>query len=169
MINYFNYNEYISSSFLDYPDNKSISIIFYMPGCSRNCVGCQNEQLKTYIGYEDKDKIIEFLIEKCKKEHTNKLCLQGGDPLFENNIDLTKFILNKMSDDFDICIYTGADIEEVKKLNLTGFKYIKCGIFDKSKYIGSEKTDKYLQFATKNQMLYDSDLKLLSKDGIYYF
>ena len=38
-----------------------------------------------------------------------------------------------------------------------------------SQYIGSKKTDDYIQFATKNQKLYDKDLILLSKDGVYYY
>ena len=63
----------------------------------------------------------------------------------------------------------GANIDEVKKANLHGFKYIKCGKFDESEFIGSQKTDDYMQFATKNQQLYDANLKLLSKDGIYNF
>lgn len=169
MINSFNCNNYISYSFLDYPDNKSLAIIFYMPGCEHHCLGCQNNNLKKYEGYEEEELIIDFLIKKCLKEHTNKLCLQGGDPLFKLNLSLTRTILDKMSSDFDICIYTGADIEEVKLYNLKGFKFIKCGIFDQSQYVGSKKTDTYLQFATKNQKLYNEDLNLVSKDGIYYF
>lgn len=74
-----------------------------------------------------------------------------------------------LGNDFDICIYTGALIDEVKKLNLSGFKFIKCGVFDKTKFIGSKKTDDYIQFATSNQELYNEFLELISHDGIYYF
>ena len=74
-----------------------------------------------------------------------------------------------LGNDFDICIYTGALIDEVKKLNLSGFKFIKCGVFDKTKFIGSKKTDEYIQFATSNQELYNEFLELISHDGIYYF
>ena len=69
----------------------------------------------------------------------------------------------------EICIYTDADIEEVKKLKLNGFKFIKCGRFDTTKFIGSNKTNEYLQLASKNQALYDKDFNLLSKEGIFYF
>jgi len=169
MINKFNCNKYISSSFLDYPDNENLCVIFYMPGCNRKCEGCQNINLQEPTNYEQIDEIIEILEQYCKKEHTNKICLQGGDPLFDSNLPITRQILVKMGSNYDICIYTGASLAEVKTLNLTGFKYIKCGIFNKSKYIGSKKTDDYLQLATSNQELYDSNLNLLSKDGIYYF
>lgn len=169
MIGPSNYSNYISQSFLDYPDNESISIIFYMSGCNRNCKGCQNNNLRDFQGYENIDVLIQLLKEKCIKEHTNKICLQGGDPLFKDNLFLTKYILAKLGQKFDICIYTGALIQEVKSLNLKGFKYIKCGIFDSKKFIGSKKTEEYIQFATSNQELYDSDLNLLSQKGIYYF
>lgn len=169
MITFEQYSNFVSESFLDYPDNKSLAIVLYMPGCDRNCLGCHNTNLKEYQNFEDNQQLIEFLKHKCKLAYTNKLCLQGGDPLYKDNLFLTKQILSEMSSKYDICIYTGGTIKEVEKLNLQGFKYIKCGIFDTKLYIGSKKTDNYIQFATKNQQLYDSNLKLLSKEGIYYF
>lgn len=169
MIKQEDFNKFVSESFLDYPNNSDISIILYLPGCDRNCKGCQNSNLQYFEEFENLDILINYLIKKCSSAHTNKICLQGGDPLYKDNIKTTKYILSKLSKNYDICIYTGGDIEEVKKLNLQGFKFIKCGIFDESKYIGSFKTDNYIQFATSNQKLYNSDLKLISKDGIYYF
>ena len=164
-----NYDNFVSESFLDYPDNSSLSVVFYMPGCNRNCKGCQNSSLRDEVKYKDVDELVTFLKNKCSASHTNKLCLQGGDPLFNRNIAVTKRILDKLSKTLDICIYTGANIDEVKKADLHGFKYIKCGIFDETKFIGSKKTDDCMQFATKNQQLYNSDLQLVSKDGIYNF
>lgn len=164
-----NYKDFISESFLDYPDNSSVSVIFYMPGCNRNCEGCQNSSLRHEVAYTNVEDLIQLLQDKCKRAHTNKLCLQGGDPLFDRNIAVTKRILKELSNKLDICIYTGANIDEVKKANLHGFKYIKCGIFDKNKFVGSKKTDDCMQFATTNQQLYNSDLQLVSKDGIYNF
>ena len=169
MIDLSNYNIFLSESFLDYPDNSSLSVIFYMPGCDRNCEGCQNYNLKQEEEYRDQNEIIKGIYNYCIKSKTNKLCLQGGDPLYKNNIQFTEIILQSLSNKLDICIYTGAEINEVKSYNLKGFKFIKCGIFDLNQYIGSKKTDTYLQFATKNQKLYDKDLNLISKDGIYYF
>ena len=169
MISPSNFNTYISESFLDYPDNSSLTLIFYMPGCSYNCKGCQNIDLQKFEGYLETTILTDLLYSSCKKSRTNKLCLQGGDPLFKENLYFTKYILSKLSNLLDICIYTGATIKEVKKLGLSGFKFIKCGKFDISKFIGSKKTDTYLQFASSNQQLYDKDLNLLSKDGIYYF
>lgn len=169
MITPLNFNNFVSESFLDYPDNSSLSLIFYMPGCNRNCKDCQNKDLQNFEGFRDIDIITSSLYELSLSYKTNKLCLQGGDPLYKENLYFTKYLLSKLGKLLDICIYTGADIEEVKKLKLNGFKFIKCGRFDIAKFIGSKKTNEYLQLATKNQALYDKDFNLLSKEGIFYF
>ena len=169
MITPSNIINFISESFLDYPDNSSLSLIFYMPGCNRNCNGCQNIDLQKFEGYFETTILTDLLYSYCEKAKTNKLCLQGGDPLYKENLYFTKYILAKLSNLLDICIYTGATISQVKKLGIEGFKFIKCGQFDKTKFIGSKKTDEYLQLASSNQQLYDKDLNLISKDGIYYF
>lgn len=169
MINPFNFNNFTSESFLDYPDNSSICIVFYMPGCNNACKDCHNKDLQEFQGYEDIDIIASSLYEICKGSKTNKLCLQGGDPLYKYNLPITKYLLSKLGNKLDICIYTGLEIDEVKKLGLSNFKFIKCGKFDIAKFIGSKKTNEYLQLATKNQALYDKDFNLLSKEGIFYF
>lgn len=158
----------LQSTFLEYPDNSSIATIFYFSGCDRNCEGCQNTSLKEYTPLDEKE-VLSGIVNYSHRLKTNKVVLCGGDPLYKKNIDLTRKILYNLGKDFDICIYTGALIDEVKKLNLTGFKFIKCGVFDKTKFIGSKKTDDYIQFATSNQELYNKFLELISHDGIYYF
>ena len=158
----------VQSTFLEYPDNSSIATIFYFSGCDRSCDGCQNTSLKEYTPLDEK-KVLSGIVNYSKRLKTNKVVLCGGDPLYKKNIDLTRKILYNLGKDFDICIYTGALIDEVKKLNLSGFKFIKCGVFDKTKFIGSKKTDDYIQFATSNQELYNEFLELISHDGIYYF
>lgn len=158
----------VQSTFLEYPDNSSIASIFYFSGCDRNCEGCQNTSLKEYTPLDEKE-VLSGIVNYSRRLKTNKVVLCGGDPLYKKNIDLTRKILYNLGNDFDICIYTGALIDEVKKLNLSGFKFIKCGVFDKTKFIGSKKTDDYIQFATSNQELYNEFLELISHDGIYYF
>ena len=157
---------YIMETFLEYPDNSSISAIVYFCGCDRNCSGCHNTDLQEYRSLPIS---LNDIKNYCKRLKTNKIVLCGGDPLYFKNLKRTREILAELGKDYDICIYTGANIEEVKKLNLKGFKFIKCGVFDYANFIGSEKTDKYLKLATSNQELYDSNLKLVSKNGFYYF
>lgn len=160
--------KYITETFLEYPDNSSLAVIFYCGGCDRNCPGCHNTGLQNYIKFDHK-KIIADIKTYCRRVKTNKIVLCGGDPLFHRNLSLTKEILYNLGKEYDICIYTGATIKEVKDLRVRGFKFIKCGVFDSTKFVGATKTNDYIQFATTNQELYDEDLNLLSKDGKYYF
>lgn len=157
----------IEETFLEYPDNSSLAIILYMRGCSGNCIGCHNLALKEYK--ETPIEVIEVLKEKCKKSNTNKIVLCGGDPLYSGNIALTNKIINELKETYDICIYTGYHLEYAKNNVSKGFKYIKCGPYIQGLYIGSNKTDEYIQFATSNQNLYDGNFNLLSKDGRFYF
>ena len=163
----------IVSSFIDYPDNSSIALCVVVMGCGHNCPGCQNPLFQN-PNYEQGTRIVtvESLVNelktRCKREHTNKIVLSGGDPLFKTNIDFTKELLNQL-DGYDVCIYTGYDIDYVKENNVTGFKFIKCGTFILSQQRKSDKDDDKIIFASPNQKLYNGDCNLLSKDGIYYF
>lgn len=160
-------NNFLTETFLEYPDNSSISAILYFRGCDRNCKGCQNKDLQKYEPLPDD--IIDIIVDYCKRLKTKKLVLCGGDPLYIKNLPVTRKILNTFCNILDICIYTGATIEEVKKLNISGFKFIKCGRFDESKFINSLKTDDFMQFATSNQELYDENLNLLSNNGVFKY
>lgn len=161
---------FLSESFLDFPDNTSHCVILYMSGCNHSCQGCHNKDLQTYRPFNiTKEEVVKRLKEYCSKSQTDKLCIQGGDPLYYKNIDLTKYILSEMGKEYIICIYTGFDIDFVKKLNLKGFQYIKCGCYKQELRQESKKTDNYIQFASSNQKLYDNNLNLLSMNGIYYF
>jgi organic radical activating enzyme len=93
--------------------------------------------------------------------------MSGGDPLAPCNIEFTKEFLSKTS--LDVCIYTGHSIEYVKKHNVKGFKFVKCGKFEYENLRESYKTDELIQFASPNQCLYDGEYNLLSENGIYKF
>ena len=161
-----------ASSFLDYPDNKSLAIIVYILGCTHNCHDCQNPELQD-INYTDNiteittELFVEYIRKLSNKYKTNKLILSGGDPLYPDNIDFVKEFLK--STDLDVCIYTGYSVDYVKDNCVSDFKFLKCGKHISTLSQRSVKTDEYLQFSSKNQKLYDKDFKLISKDGRYYF
>jgi organic radical activating enzyme len=169
-----------NSTWLDYPDNESLAVLVQVLGCDHLCVDCINPQLQDYSGDSLPRKIAycvwntpgffySALLNRCHFLKTTKIVIGGGDPLFKENIQFIKSFLNWHEKEFDICIYTGYEIEEVMSLGLKGFKFIKCGGYDKSQKQISQKTNYYLQFASKNQKLYDGNYNLLSKDGRYYF
>ena len=159
----------IQTTWLDYPDNSSLAIILYTYGCIHNCKNCQNKELQTPIKVYP-ETIIKDIYEYCLRNNTNKLVLSGGDCLLKNvNLDLTNRIIRTYKYKLDICLYTGYDIEYVKKYVYKGFKFVKCGKYEESLKTKACKTDEYIQFASTNQQLYNFDYKLLSSNGRYYF
>lgn len=160
------------TTFLDYPSPDDIAIVVIMSGCSHGCIGCQNPILQKPhedFSCEFINETIEHIKVLCKRNETNKIVLSGGDPLNPCNRNLTASICSILAQKFDICIYTGYSRDEVKNMNIKGFKFIKCGKFDCNNIQKSEKTDEYIQFVNKTQNLYDSNYKQLSVDGKFFF
>ncbi len=164
------------TTFLDYPDATDIAVVCIMSGCIHNCLGCQNPQLQKLHEewtYTEEQNIILKLQSLCLRNETNKIVLSGGDPLSPCNRELTRHICDLLGNNteykYDICIYTGYDIEEVKEMELSGFKFIKCGKFDAHTMRESKKTDDYIQLVNTTQNFYDNNYNQLSQEGRYYF
>lgn len=160
-------NKNIQTTFLDYPDNESLAVIFYMNGCEHNCLNCQNKDLQKSSKYSKT--IINEIIDYCNRNNTNKIVLSGGDPLYKTNIDLTNKIIDTYKDKYDICIYTGYDIEYIKKVLHFGFKFIKSGKYVEQFKQLSEKTDEYIQLASSNQNFYNNCYIQISQNGKLFF
>lgn len=162
----------ISATWLDYPDDESLALTVVMMGCDNGCPKCQNPEFQNpFYDKMTKDYTPQELEAELqilgKRNHTNKLVLSGGDPLAPCNIEWTKEFLNITS--FDVCIYTGHNIEWVKEHGVSKFVFVKCGKFDFKTYRESLKDDEKMVFASPNQELYNNNFDLLSQDGIYYF
>ena len=163
---------YISSTFLDYPDNSSLSIIIYLSGCSHNCKGCHSPKTQEKVpNYPELENEILIKLEAAFNMYrTNKLVISGGNPLDQHNLWLTKAICNHFNNKF-ICIYTGDLINDVKREGIKA-DFIKCGEYmEKYKQV-SEKTNTYIQFASSNQELYsyyEGDYHLVSNNGRFLF
>lgn len=162
------------TTFLDYPSAEDIAVIVYMAGCSHNCKGCQNQVLQQIHEEFEQDflnKIIDHIITCCQRNETNKIVLSGGDPLHPCNRKLTQQICSLLGNNlqYDICVYTGYDIEAVKQMNICGFKFIKSGKFDINNTRKSEKTNEYIKFVNTTQNLFDKDFNKISNNGVYYF
>lgn len=163
----------IVSSFIDYPDNESVALCVVMMGCCHKCEGCQNPLFQN-PNYEIGTRVVTIkdlvseLKSRCERENTNKIVLSGGDPLFKTNLEFTKELLKQL-EGYDVCIYTGHNIDYVKENDVKGFKFVKCGTFKIDQKRESDKDDDKIIFASPNQMLYNGEYKLLSENGIYYF
>jgi len=165
-------------SFLDYPSSYDSCLSLYMTGCEHKCKECSNPEFQdheyvsgTMFNYlpESLDSLIGLIETYCFKYKTKNICLLGGDPLFQPfNMNDTKYILENMIG-YNFCIYTGYDVDYCIQNEIKGFTFLKTGKYISNLSVESEKTDDYVQFASTNQNLYDSNFNLLSKDGRYYF
>jgi len=165
----------LSTSFNDYFDNESLAIVVYIMGCCHNCHGCHNKDFQDI--YYNKDTRM-FTVEElsieiqnfASRNKTNKICLEGGDPLYMQNLHPVKELLKMLKmKKLDVAIYTGFDIDEVINMDIKDFTYIKCGKYKQEHKQESKKTDKQIQLASKNQEIYDNDFNLLSEEGIMKF
>lgn len=169
-------NIILEETFLDYPSPDDSAIIAFFPGCVHNCLGCQNpklQQLHDEWTYDEEQEIIRELQKLCWRSDTNKIVLSGGDPLSPCNRKLTIHICDLLGNNteykYDICIYTGYEIEEVKEMDILGFEFIKCGRFDVHNIRESLKTDTEMILASPNQNFFDKNYKQISQDGILKF
>jgi organic radical activating enzyme len=161
-------------TFLDYPDPEAHAFIIYCMGCNNLCVGCQNPVFGDHdYGKETvrltQNELHTLCLQLNEKYRTNKVIFSGGDPLFSKNLDFVKLFLKEYKDEFDFCVYTGFEVDYVRKNEVSGFRFIKCGRFEMKNQLISCKTDKYIQFASSNQNLYDSNLNLISTNGRFTF
>lgn len=159
---------HITSTWLDYPDIESIAVEVFMQGCSHACEFCQNKELQTFKNNtKSYASLVAQIEQNLKKYRTNKIVFVGGEPLANENTNLSfiKRFLNDYGAVYDVCIYTGYNIEYVKKNKVAGFKYIKTGRYIPSLQKQVEKNEDYMQFASENQRLYSQELKLLTNKG----
>lgn len=131
----------IKETFLDFPDDESLSVIVFTKGCNFNCPECQNKELQK-INESDKNfkltEVAELIINYCKRAFTNKIVFSGGDP-FYNSDELIKLLDYLDARGYEICVYTGNTIDKVIEMfnkyeeNNNVFihrpLYLKCGIY----------------------------------------
>ena len=165
------YIKEITSSWQDYPSSDDIAVVVFFTGCSMECNGCHNTQLKQHQSPNiSLDVLVDELQTQLHRNQTNKLVLSGGDPLDPTNIDFTKRLLSRTKPlGWDVTVFTGRSREYVIKNEVTDFMYIKCGMFDDNRFVGAEKTDSYYQLASENQMIVDVEYNELTNNGRMYF
>ena len=123
-------------------DGPGVRTVVYLQGCDINCLNCHNKT--TWDIEQGKSFDIDYLIVELRNKVENKkITISGGEPLLQYEALL---LLVKQLFDFDICLYTGHEFEEVERdcgEVLQYLKYIKVGKYKKElrcsteKYIGS--------------------------------
>lgn len=167
----------VRETFLDFPDNESLSVIVFTEGCSHNCPGCQNKesQIQNPETEITKEEFLQDILIRCERNQTNKVVFSGGDPLYhsgdttEQLIEILETIDYLENHGFDCCVYTGYEFPKVKEIyetygkELTGPKFIKCGCYREDlKDINAGKTDDCFTLASTNQYFMIKDESLFS-------
>lgn len=161
----------ISLGFSEYPTN-AWAINIYISGCNNYCEDCHNLDIQNpeYGTFYDISELANLIKSKCESNRTKSIVLLGGDPLYAGNIKFTDNLIYNLRD-YDICIYTGYEINHVQNSlsNINLVKYIKTGKYYKSKSQTSKKTDSELILSSFNQSMYkvsDNSINLISNNGI---
>lgn len=108
-------------------DGYGYRTVLFLQGCNLRCPGCQNPSTwdinkGTLIGVKE-------LAQQLREKRLNKkLTISGGEPLLQT--DALKELLEELKD-FDLCLYTGHELNEVPQEILKYLKYIKVGSFKK--------------------------------------
>ena len=106
-------------------DGPGYRTVIFVQGCNLCCEGCHNKTTWDV----NKGTLIEVkeLASIIKKISANKkVTISGGEPLLQTEAVLE--LLKELSD-FDLCLYTGHEIEDVPEEMLKYLKYVKVGRF----------------------------------------
>lgn len=165
----------LSLTFTDFPDRDNLAVIIFFSGCKNNCPGCQNPELQDF-NFGTKMTAVDLYNEvdkyaSCKG--IRKVVLSGGDPYFQDETEMSLFLHLLYTTDYEICLYTGvSDLESIKEKFWPYVTYYKCGKYDEREHIKERYWGKFpdkMVFVSKNQKLYNRDLKQISVDNVYYF
>lgn len=99
--------------------------VLFLQGCDLQCKGCQNKNTWDISKgiKEDVKELANELREKCVNK---ELTISGGEPLMQSAALLE--LLEELKD-FDLCLYTGHEFNEISPQILSYLKYVKVGRF----------------------------------------
>lgn len=106
-------------------DGPGIRSVLFVQGCSRKCYGCHNERTWNINGGRimSVPVLMKYILAHCR---TRKITISGGEPLEQSCA--IKVLLAALSDaHFDICLYTGYELNEVPDNIISALHYLKVG------------------------------------------
>ena len=123
-------------------DGYGYRTVVFLQGCDLHCPGCHNKSTwdpnkGTLMEVSDLAKLLR------DKAINKKVTISGGEPLLQKEAVLE--LLKELSD-FDLCLYTGREMEDVPLEMLKYLKYIKVG-----RFIQEERTSTTPFVGSKNQ------------------
>lgn len=123
-------------------DGYGYRTVVFLQGCDLHCPGCHNKS--TWDINKGTAMDVKELAQILRDKAINKkVTISGGEPLLQKDALLE--LLKELSD-FDLCLYTGHEIEEVPEEILKYLKYIKVG-----RFVLEERTSTTPFVGSKNQ------------------
>lgn len=108
-------------------DGPGIRSVLFLQGCSKNCIGCHNAGIKERGKGTEMEitALIDFIESRCCNK---KITISGGEPL--EQMDSLTILLEKLKcKGYNICVYTGWELDKVPEEILNLLDYIKTGEF----------------------------------------
>lgn len=130
-------------------DGPGVRGVLFLQGCSRKCAGCHN--VSTHRKGLGKTMTIDDLIvmlEERFKFRRKKITISGGEPLDQSEA-LEELVNRLYSLDYDICLYTSYQLEEVSLTIREKLCSIKTGPF-----ILSKKSPEATYYGSSNQQFF---------------
>lgn len=108
-------------------DGPGIRTVLFLQGCNLHCPGCQNSSTWNLTAGKQID--LDLLVNKLNEKVFNKkITISGGEPLYQLNA-LILLVTKLHALNFDICLYTGHERNEVPQVILEQIHYLKTGRF----------------------------------------
>jgi anaerobic ribonucleoside-triphosphate reductase activating protein len=106
----------------DFTAGEGVSLTFFVQGCPIKCKGCHNPELQSFsMGKEFDGETMNSIIHGITANGVKRnLCIQGGEPLCEENKFLTFMVIDnvkKALPEVPVYIWTGYTLEEIAQRN----------------------------------------------------
>ena len=106
----------ITETWLDYPLDGMSAVICFLEGCNHKCKGCQSPHTwnaDPSHGHESEE-VKVWIEDYAKRCGTTRVVLSGGDPFCSDMLEVLSLIHNLTKDGYDVCVYTGYDIDFIE-------------------------------------------------------
>ena len=102
----------------DICNGNDVGVSVFVQGCHFHCKGCFNQETWDFNGGKEWNKKVEKqFIELISKPYIKRVSILGGEPLADENLDLTLRIVRiakKYKPDINVWIYTGYTLKKKK-------------------------------------------------------
>lgn len=114
--------KYADIIYNDFTAGEGVSLTFFVQGCPIKCKGCHNPELQNFfMGKEFDGETMNSIIHGLTANGIKRnLCIQGGEPLCEENKFLTFMVIDnvkKALPEVPVYIWTGYTLEEIAQRN----------------------------------------------------